>query len=526
MSIIKFSHELNKNINTFINIDLEGHNFISVYITVPTGGTIILEGSRNKLNWDSLSMTSDATSLPTATITTNGGYYLLTNYQFLRFFTSVAGTANGAIIVTICDCSSEINIGSVFSGTIVNTNLTQVNDSSLNVYNLFENSYQSTNKLIHHSNYRSYTQTTDDQNLYFEDTSFNAGENINSSGLRIQFPNSLDKYERFTRFYSANTGNTLYVLSLSGIDITENARLKMEFGLRIINGPSILFTLELSNTGSEYIQIDTVLGTYLGIGSDSRTYAQTDFNIDTIDGTGISELTYLKNWMWQSLFILNTDNHKFIFGLSDNYRNIPVHSINFTDLSGNRAINSLLPKMRPYFSFERLDSETLSAPLTLYVSHLSIYKDKEYSSYNFQSLDNSANIVSATETLLVALRYPGTSYRGNIQLKNLYFYSNRIMRLKIYYGANTAITLGGSPVWLTTSNLQHTITDVTFSGGIKIYSALTNTEVNKINLEPIINYKHFNYNFEQDTASIILFTIENLETTTAAMEFDLSWCEF
>ena len=426
-----------------------------------------------------------------------------------------------ANVTNVVDTSSNIT-------NIIQTNWKQVNDASFNLYNLFEYTYGNLNKLIYTSNYRGLQETNDQ--LYFEDED-NTSTDISYAitGLDISTNALNDSYKRITRFFTPNTGKSLYIISLTSDHKTTftTEEILFEFGLENFDQDSTLkFQVNINSDGtSGYIKLQIVLlNASASPETPTRDISQNEFNIDIIDGTGISGFTYESRWHNQSFFILTDDNLSYIFGLSNGYKLIPVHSFNLAAEYEVFPIGGRTDAYRPFYSLTRNDSNGTS--VSYCISNMSIFKDTELVYGTQNTIDSSRNDISINELPILSTRYfDVTKYRGNIQLYQLAIYTSKISRLKIYYGRNTDLTLT-TPTWTQENNIAYDFSSNTFSGGTEIYSTLLKTEINIIDLISIIDYKLFGYDNDLSNSNIILFTIKNLESGTAFSTFDLSWFQF
>lgn len=409
---------------------------------------------------------------------------------------------------------------------IAKTNFVQVNDNSLNVYEIFDNTYGNLPKLVYTSNYRGLQETNDQ--LYFEDESNNSVTvSYENSGLELIFNALNDNYKRITRFFAPHTGKSLYIISLTADHIDTNAKeMLFEFGLESFDTLSTLkFKIIINSDGSGYINIELTPYKADNTAGTVRDISQNDFNIDPIDGTGISEFTYENRWHNQSFFILTDDNLSYIFGLSNGKKLIPVHSFNLADEYALFPAGGRTGAYRMFYYLNRNDA--LGDDIRYMISSVRIFKDTNIVYHTSNSIDNSLNsIASLTETPIVSVKYfDTTKYRGNVQLNKLAIYTDKIARIKAYYGRSTDLTLT-TATWTQLSNVSYDFSANMFGGGTEIYSTLIKTETNIIDLIENINYKFFGYDYDISNENIILFTYEHLETGNALISYDLSWFQF
>ena len=435
----------------------------------------------------------------------------------------------------IIDVSANItNLVDVSVNNIVKNNWIQVNDASLNIYDVFEKTYGQINNLVHNINFSSA------QNLgvlqFFIDASSNGGtiSSNGDAGISIFLTSATHFIDLIlSRHIPSITGKTLYVLNLQGPVCVPFFEANIEYGLRDLSDNEIKFDLTVTDTvGTSSIGL-SITTNYLNVNSNTISVAQSSFNIDKIDGTGISEFNYVPNFSTQTLFILRDDNFGFIFGVSNGIKLIPIHYYNPVETSTSNtdglADGFGMTIHRPFYKITKIDSS--GNLLVNNIKSFRIYKDHLSPHGILDSYDISKNIVSFSEIPFFAIKLRDGSasweYSGNIRLKNISIYTNKIAKFKIYYNSSfVSVTLTGSSFSTLTNTAEIDISSTAISVSSEvpiIYNCLLDTGVNNIDLTKVMDHRYFGFDHNISTKTFIAFSIENIENTDGIMAASLNW---
>ncbi len=216
----------------------------------------------------------------------------------------------------------------------------------------------------------------------------------------------------FTHDYFSNSSShqVAFDFSLESINVNANDRVGLSYETSIANG-----YLRIVNAGHE--ETDEFIN-------------QAQFNVDKLDGTGPSGLTWDRvNSKYLRVFFLLDNNVKNVyigFLIGNNY--ITLHILNTT---GNYK------NLQPIWTATN-SNDTETAMATIKFCGIEIYKDCEDIPSSIHSLYRSNSVAMAINTKkLFAFRM----LNGNrkLKIKNFYIYTNRHVVLYIYaYRSNIA----------------------------------------------------------------------------------------
>jgi len=393
-------------------------------------------------------------------------------------------------------------------------------------------------KCIYQSNHKGLNSVSYNTINFLENENIlNTDVTYTDYGIEIDHQLTLPNlYERSVNFYTYIGGRTLYIYDFSNVDFSnlDDIIYEYEFGLRDWSqGKHLSFFITCDGTTPSTSSISIVIaGTTITGGNATETILQSQFNIDQIDGTGPSNTNpsgynYTLNWLTNKFFILTDDKTHYTFGLINNYNLIAIHS-----WSQNIPVSTeplLFRANRPYFLSRKLDTIQRYAFDFL---GFTIYKD---TLPNYKIMHNITNSKLAIDTSsvnvypLVSLRYANTfEYDGNIQLKDIFINTNKILRFTVIYG--TAYdSIQQSATWgETIGNLDYDIAATSYldSSGTIINSFIVNSGVNEISLVDIVDWKLFGYNESHSYQTQLLFGFKNLGSGTADVEYSLNFWQF
>ena len=450
-------------------------------------------------------------------------------------------TANVDIVAqTLTDIQISSNnfvIASEDTAEYINRN----SNANIGINPLEEKLYSQAN-CIYQSNYRGLTEP-EDQRFYESELKVGGGTiEYSEFGLAITHLVN-NEYSRYVRFFPYRDGKTLYVYTCSGPAYSDDINTifyDYEFGLEEKGGKQIKFDVRAKmndggigvSNGSIRISIDMTSHSGTDV---TETILQSNFNIDRIDGTGPSDenpsgYNYFSEWASQKFYILTDNNLHYTFGLINGKNLIPVHSFSQDDIKGDIANGSRLRPHRPYFYSKR--AGTFTGVREFDWLGFSIYKDVTPSFTNSFTINGfQNNVTSIAEGVpVIALRYRDFSkYRGNIQLARLSVNTNRVSRIKVYYGTpDDPLTITGSTFSNTVGNVEYDTagTAVTSGTGKLVWSIIVDSPVTRINLLEELSWRLFGYNYDMTDRTEILFTCQSLSAATGNINWDLSFYQF
>lgn len=416
----------------------------------------------------------------------------------------------------IVDVSGNVNLSGIGENkleTFLPVEITQL--SSPNMESLL-----SELKIIYNSNYRG-LQETDDQE-YFETDGGSAFKTYSPQGGLIIDLMELDNYKRICRFFTYLGGRTLYVFNTSNPSFSANDQFLQFYGLEEKLGHQIRFKLSAQFSGISTIEIIIDSTSNLGI-KITKTITQAEFNVDKIDGTGISQFTYEPHYQNTKLFILTDDNTFYIFGVLSNNRLIPIHHFIQNEITAATTNGSRFGHHRAYMDFEREDGN-ISVNLISNLG-LTIYKDT-LPSYNssITIIDNFT--VSSSNDPFMAIQFVDiTKYRGNVQIRTFTSHCNKPFLIRIYLGRDSNLSItGGSFTQL--RNIEYNTTMTSFSGGVLIYSFLIPEGFASTDLTEFLDWKLFSYDLNMTVSNVLLFTANELAAGQDSFDFTLNLSQF
>jgi len=418
-------------------------------------------------------------------------------------------------------------------------------ESSANILQMYTNKNMGINPLtenflnkfecIYNSNY-SAEELIYDKNWY-ESFGYAGATSVAFSdygSMEITFFNTniLNFFRQHIRFYPYIDGQTMYVYNIAGYatggpaptDIDDHT---FEFGLEnsFFDKLKINVVHGIAIAGTISIVIEFAAPT------NTLTILQSEFNIDKLDGTGASEFIYNNNWHTNKFFILTDNNFHFIFGLINGINFIPFHSFSQNNVVSDFSVGPRINAYRPIFTITRNDNTNNIDETKIHWLGFSIYKNTAPIYKLLHTVSNLVNIdtsILANERPLIAFRYRTiTEYIGNAQFRKMIIYTLYNFRLNFYFGFDNNLNITGSTFANTQGNLEYDTAGTSFTGGVLMYSIITNSvQLTEINLEKILDWKQIGFDAGFTQKNIVLITINPFDTGTSTVQYSINFSEF
>lgn len=415
----------------------------------------------------------------------------------------------------------------------------------------YVNQLVSTVNYVYSSNFRSISSTFDDSYKLLYEKIVTVGaiadeHSFTPYGLRFNVNLAQELYHK-VRFFIPNEGKTLYIYSINNFDDT-NINNDWNIGLENVLGSTINFLINVNATESNQFIITI----------NSVNITSDNFNIDKLDGTGLSGETFTSHFGALSLWILHDSNNCFIFGITDTKsRYIPCHRFSYNEQQ------PILNKFRPYVKVIRngiSNSICFSRGIEIYNDVINnnnwlnnitpIFYGSGYVNINTFST-TSTNEFYLLNASQYNYNYTSPVSVGNVQFISLNGYCNRNWRLYVCYTNedfyfSVANTTGPNAInkWpftetnntigslLTIADATETFTDAYQLDDINLSRVLHiqdfSSETFNINLKEIIDWKNINLgnaNEQYNVGGIWLFA-KNMSSTSGLIVAGANWMEF
>jgi hypothetical protein len=329
-----------------------------------------------------------------------------------------------------------------------------------------------------------------------------------------------------TRFFVPAQSQILFTYGWEqGVFQNAGDSVESHFGLRNDSTANIVYVSIIKVFEGNLIQIINTAADRNNV-IRTETITQANFNIDVLDGLGISGHTYNPDFSSIKLFIEQNSNN-LIFGLYDNNQNkIPFHSIG----KYNTANSTTLPiQTRAWRMFQGHIFARLTGNVIVYPNDMRIFNRAPILFPNSFSYEISSPLtINTTETNVLAIQLKAFPVTANIKLKNLCIDSTKLLRVRFYHVESNSLV----PNSITGGSFDETIESLTFNDtftsftAVRIFSCISDA-IDVIDLSKHIDWKYFGYDEDDNSqlSNTIIMTFQSLETTSASVLYDLNWCE-
>ena len=115
-------YAISETLNSQLEINIHGYPYVICYITVPTGATLVFEGSPDYgTHYTSIDITDLSTVSDVSDATVSGFYAINTVYRTIRITTTISGSSEGRIVGTAFHSTVENFTGGVDPGEILDS---------------------------------------------------------------------------------------------------------------------------------------------------------------------------------------------------------------------------------------------------------------------------------------------------------------------------------------------------------------------------------------------------------------------
>lgn len=454
-----------------------------------------------------------------------------------RFLASSLGTTDNATETTLKDIEEILGSGGLATNAIItDINFTTSQTDPLNVTgSLTTTNKQNSIDVRAQPNIELVTgklETLWASNLQGQrnaaDLLFHCDERINNGairtyethGINVELPNFLSEYIRVTRFYlphgpvlcewKINNHNqpTKDVSVLCGL---RDFNFNMVAGWRIIQGTT------------NVLQTEYVTYTDLG-GTHTLVKGAVDW-LDPLDGTGESGYNFGEDFSNLTLFIWY-DGFQAVFGIYANQHQPVVVAIeNLFNTPKSLNIGYSRGGVRQMYAVSRDDASGATNPEVVLHS-MAAYAPRPIS-LHAKKTAGGVTTINIAETIFMVIRINQLSaqYRGNIQMLFASFASDKICRVKCYYGLDNtdAAVVGGA--YIPFDNAQVNVTAASHGATRVVMDTIVSGQKD-VNLTEHIDWKLMNWNYNVDETSHLIFTGSNLETLTLVLDWAMTWAQF